>query len=55
MTLARILSFDNSPMIHLSSDNASLSTKISECKKLNFNINKTYPVNGVNTISYEYE
>ena len=52
MTLARILSFDNSPMIHLSSDNASLSTKISECKKLNFNINKTYPVNGVNTISY---
>lgn len=55
MTLTRILSFNNSPMIHLSSDNASLSAKISECKKLNFNINETYPVNGVNTISYEYE
>jgi beta-lactamase superfamily II metal-dependent hydrolase len=55
MTLARILSLDNTPTIHLSSDNPSLLKKINDFKKLGFSINETYPTNGVNTLCYEYK
>ncbi|MFW1889928.1 ComEC/Rec2 family competence protein [Acinetobacter johnsonii] len=55
MTLARILSLDNTPTIHLSSNNPSLLEKINDFKKLGFSINESYPTNGVNTICYEYK
>ncbi|MCU4423347.1 ComEC/Rec2 family competence protein [Acinetobacter sp. WU_MDCI_Abxb74] len=55
MTLARILSLDNTPTIHLSSDNPSLLEKINDFKKLGFSINESYPTNGVNTLCYEYK
>ncbi|EPF6236990.1 ComEC/Rec2 family competence protein [Acinetobacter baumannii] len=55
MTLARILSLDKTPTIHLSSDNPSLLKKINDFKKLGFSINETYPTNGVNTLCYEYK
>lgn len=55
MTLARILSLDNTPTIHLSSNNPSLLEKINDFKKLGFSINESYPTNGVNTIFYEYK
>jgi beta-lactamase superfamily II metal-dependent hydrolase len=55
ITLARILSFDNNPTIHLSSNSSHLSVKIEECKSLGFDINENYPSNGVNTLSYEYK
>ncbi|MDD0801756.1 MULTISPECIES: ComEC/Rec2 family competence protein [Acinetobacter] len=55
MTLARILSLDNTPTIHLSSDNPSLVGKINDFKSLGFSINDSYPTKGVNTLSYEYK
>jgi len=55
MTLARILSLDNTPTIHLSSNNPSLLEKINDFKKLGFSINESYPTNGVNTLCYEYK
>lgn len=55
MTLARILSLDNTPTIHLSSDNPILLEKINDFKKLGFSINESYPTNGVNTLCYEYK
>lgn len=55
MTLARILSLDNTPTIHLSSNNPSLLEKINDFKKLGFSINESYPNNGVNTLCYEYK
>ncbi len=55
ITLARILSLDNTPTIHLSSDNPSLVEKINDFKSLGYSINESYPTNGVNTLSYEYK
>lgn len=55
VTLARILSLDHNPDIHLSSNSSNLLAKIEECKNLNFDINETYPTDGVNTIHYEYK
>ncbi|MDV2440561.1 MBL fold metallo-hydrolase [Acinetobacter gerneri] len=55
MTLARILTLDNPPTIHLSSNNPSLLEKINAFKKLGFSINESYPTNGVNTLCYEYK
>lgn len=55
MTLARILSLDNTPTIYLSSNNPSLLEKINDFKKLGFSINESYPTNGVNTLCYEYK
>lgn len=55
ITLARILSLDNTPTIHLSSDNPSLVKKINDFKNLGFSINESYPTNGVNTLCYEYK
>lgn len=55
ITLARILSLDNTPTIHLSSDNPSLVKKINDFKNLGFSINESYPTNGVNTLYYEYK
>lgn len=55
ITLARILSLDNTPTIHLSSDNPSLVKKINDFKSLGFSINESYPTNGVNTLCYEYK
>ena len=55
MTLARILSLDNTPTIHLSSNIPSLLEKINDFKKLGFSINESYPTNGVNTLCYEYK
>lgn len=55
ITLARILSLYNTPNIHLSSDNSSLVEKINNFKSLGFNINESYPTNGVNTLCYEYK
>ena len=55
ITLARILNLDNTPTIHLSSNNPSLLEKINDFKKLGFSINESYPTNGVNTLCYEYK
>lgn len=55
ITLARILSLDNNPTIHLSSNNPTLAAKIDDFKSLGFSINETYPTNGVNTLCYEYK
>lgn len=55
ITLARILSLDSTPTIHLSSNNPSLLEKIDGFKILGFSINETYPTNGVNTLCYEYK
>lgn len=55
ITLARILHLDNTPTIHLSSNNPSLLEKINDFKKLGFSINESYPTNGVNTLCYEYK
>ena len=55
VTLARILSLDGNPAIHLSSNSSKLLAKIEECKNLNFDINETSPTDGVNTIYYEYK
>ena len=55
ITLARILSLDSTPTIHLSSNNPSLLEKIDGFKSLGFSINETYPTNGVNTLCYEYK
>lgn len=55
ITLARILSVDSTPTIHLSSKNSSLSAKIDDFKSLGFSINESYPTNGVNTLCYEYK
>ena len=55
ITLARILSVDSTPTIHLSSNNSSLSAKIDDFKSLGFSINESYPTNGVNTLCYEYK
>ncbi|WP_201550477.1 ComEC/Rec2 family competence protein [Psychrobacter fjordensis] len=55
ITLARILSLDSNPAIHLSSNSSKLLAKIEECKNLNFDINETSPTDGVNTIYYEYK
>ena len=55
ITLARILSVDSTPTIHLSSNNSSLSAKIDDFKSLGFSINESYPTNSVNTLCYEYK
>lgn len=55
LVLARVLSVDENPTIHLSSNNSDLSDKIKECQDLGFRINETYPLNGVNRICYEYK
>src|SRR5690606_39932808 len=55
ITLARIISLDNNPTIHLSSNSSNLSAKIEEFKRLGCSINETYPSNGMNTLSYEHK
>lgn len=55
ITLARILSLDKNPTIHLSSNSSNLSEKIDDFKSLGFSIYESYPTNGVNTLCYEYK